>query len=253
MSTPIMSTRDFIMRLELPEPGPTFESAATIEHEFSSARQAVAVGSQIAEFTETVPSTVRGPIANSLLLAQLAADKATAQSPDVFDWYEKYSQVLRGIGWQVRDVDFATQTVGNTNAAVHKEIIPVLTALLGPQMAAVSIVIGVLQGLQNMEANSPWITLFDRTSRHAAGAKFQVTYVDADAQGQPEITLVCFGITAERTITQVLFFKFSAQRAELKTGTTRLAVSLERLHADKEAIAGRVKTFIAEFVQNIEI
>ena len=36
-----------------------------------------------------------------------------------------------------------------------------------------------------------------------------MSYVDADAQGHPEINLVCVGIEADQTITQVLFLSRS--------------------------------------------
>jgi len=245
------SARDYVMKLDLPEAGPAFEAATALE--FSDQREAVAVGAQLAEFTPAVPAGVRGAIADSILLAQLAANKVTTQTEDVFRWYDKYIEVLQNIGWQVRDLDFQAQQVSDQDAWVHKEIIPVLALLLGPQAAAASIVIAVLNGLQNMDASSPWITLFDQSSQHARGAKFQVSYVDADAQGHPEISLLCFGIQAERTITQVLFFKTSAQSAEVKKASAKLAVSMERLNSAKDALAGRVQPFIADYVKNIDI
>ena len=120
-------------------------------------------------------------------------------------------------------------------------------------VVTVSIVVGVLNGLQNMDKSTPWITLFDRASQHAHGAKFQVSFVDADADGQPEISLLCFGIQADRSITQVLFFKFSAQSAEVKTATGKLGVSMERLTGARDAIAARVKPFIQDYVTNLEL
>jgi hypothetical protein len=200
-----------------------------------------------------VPAGVRGAIADGILLAQLAANKVTTQTEDVFRWYDKYVEVLQNIGWQVRDLDFQTQQVSDQDAWVHKEIIPVLATLLGPQAAAASIVIAVLKGLQDMDSSSPWITLFDQASQHARGAKFQVSYVDADAQGHPEISLLCFGIQAQRTITQVLFFKYSAQSAEVKQASAKLAVSMERLNSAKDALAARVQPFIADYVKNLDI
>jgi hypothetical protein len=200
-----------------------------------------------------VPADMRSAIADNILLAQLAANKATAEAPDVFRWYDTYVEVLQHIGWQIHNVEFQTQTVSDENAGMHKAIIPVITAMLGPQAAAVSIVLAVLNGLQEMDAGAPWITLFDQASQHAHGAKFQVSYVDADAHGQPEIALVCFGIRAQRTITQVLFFKFSAQTAEVKRASSKLTVSMERLNSAKAAIAGRVQPFIADYVASIDI
>jgi hypothetical protein len=111
----------------------------------------------------------------------------------------------------------------------------------------------VLNGLKDMNASSPWITLFNRQSQHASGAKFQVTYVDSDATGQPQLTLVCFAVNAQKTLTQVLFFKFTSQTLQLKQSTGKLGVTLDRLNVDRTAIAGRVDSFIASNIQNIEI
>ena len=245
------SARDYVLSLALPEAGPAFETARSFE--FSERQEAVAVGAQLAEFTDAVPAEVRGAIADSILLAQLAANKAAGESQDVFRWYDKYVEVLQNLGWQIRDVDFQTQTVSDQNAGMHKAIAPVLMAMLGPQAAAASIVLAVLNGLEEMDSSTPWITLFDRASQHARGAKFQVSYVDADAHGHPEITLLSVGIRANRTITQVLFFKFSAQDAELKKAAGKMAVSMQRLNSARDAIAERVQPFIADFVKNVEI
>jgi hypothetical protein len=247
----VTSARDYVLTLDLPEAGPAYETAKSME--FSDRREAVTVGAQLAEFTDAVPADVRSAIADSILLAQLAANKATAEAQDVFRWYDTYVEVLQHIGWQIHDVEFQTQIISDENAGMHKAIIPVITPMLGPQAAAASIVLAVLNGLQEMGAGAPWITLFDQASQHAHGAKFQVSYVDADAHGQPEIALVCFSIRAQRTITQVLFFKFSAQTAEVKKASSKLAVSMERLNSAKAAIAGRVQPFIADYVASIDI
>jgi hypothetical protein len=239
MSKSAQAIHEFVTALELPEVGPRFESAAVPEPpQFTDKREVVAVGPQLAEFSSAVPADLRPLISNSMLLAQLAASKATAQATTAFECHGSEEQV---------------QEVSNKNLGVHKAIIPVLTAILGPAVAATSMIISVLQGLQEMDASSPWITLFDQSSQHAKGAKFQISYVDADRNGEPAISLLAFSIQAERTITQVLFFKFSAQKAELRKSTSTLATTAARLTADKDVIAGRVQNFIADFVKNIEI
>jgi hypothetical protein len=244
------STRDYVMSLDLPDPGPpSFESAP----DFTDSRQAVAVGSQLTEFTAAVSTDARSAISNSLLLAQLAANKAASQAADVFTWYGKYCEVLQGVGWQSQDLDFQNQATTGQNLDVHKAIIPVIALALGPAAAAASIVLAVLNGLKDMNASSPWITLFNRQSQHASGAKFQVTYVDSDANAQPQLTLLCFAVTAQQTLTQVLFFKFQNQNVEFKQSTGKLGVTLDRLNSDRAAIAGRVDSYIADNIQNIEI
>jgi hypothetical protein len=145
------------------------------------------------------------------------------------------------------------QDVSDKNLSVNKAIIPVITALLGPQVAAVSMVLSVLNGLKDMDSTSPWITLFNQSSQHSSGAKFQLSYVDADASAQPQITLVCLAINATRTITQVLFFKFSSAGAQLKRGKTTMSTSSALLEAGKAAIQQRVNDYIAANIANISI
>jgi hypothetical protein len=247
----MQSARDYVMRLDLPDSPPGFESAP--EPDFTTSQQALTVGSQLTEFTPKVSSDARSAISNSLLLAQLAANKAANQTTDVFAWYGKYNEVLRGIGWLSRNLDFQGQANTTQDLDVHRAIIPVIMTALGPAAAAVSIVLSVLNGLKDMNADSPWITLFNRQSEHASGAKFQMTYVDSDANGQPQLTLVCFAVKAQKTLTQVLFFKFQSQHVELKQATDSLVVTLDRLNADRAAIAGRVDSFVTSNIQSIDI
>jgi hypothetical protein len=248
------SAREYVLGIVLPEApgGPAFESTRAPAI-FSTQKQAVAIGGQLAEFTEAVTPDLRTAISDGILLAQLAANKATGGAGDVLEWYNKYVEVLQNIGWQIKDFDFRRQQVDNQQLDMHEAIIPVITAMLGPQVAAASIVISIFQGLQQMDKSRPWITLFDKASQHADGAKFQVGYVDADAYGQPQITLLCFGIKAQRTITQVLFFKTSEESAEIRKAEAKLAVSLERLNSAKDALAERVTPFVSDFIKNVEI
>ncbi|NJN40523.1 MAG: hypothetical protein HC807_06350 [Gammaproteobacteria bacterium] len=249
------SARDYVLGIALPDApestGPAFES--TRAPMFANQKQAVAIGGQLAEFTEAVAPDLRAAISDGILLAQLAANKATAASGDVFKWYETYVEVLQNIGWQIQDFEFRRQQVDKQSLDMHEALIPVITALLGPQVAAASIVVSILQGLQQMDKTRPWITLFDKASQHVDGAKFQVGYVDADETGQPQIALLCFGIQAQRTITQVLFLKSSEDRAEVKKAEARLTVSLARLNSARDALAERVTPFVNDFVKNVEI
>jgi hypothetical protein len=246
--------REFVLSLDLPETGPMFETAAVPEPPtFTGKQEVVAVGAQLTEFSDKVSAELRPLISNSMLLAQLAANKAAGDAATVLDWYGKYRDVLTNIGWATQSNEDRVQQVSNKNLGVHKAIIPVLTAMLGPAVAAASMIVAVLQGLNEMDSASPWITLFDRSSQHAHGAKFQISYVDADKQGEPVISLLACAIEADRTITQVLFFKFSAQKAELHTSATSLGTTASRLNTDKDAIESRVHSFISDFVKNIEI
>jgi hypothetical protein len=242
----------YVQNLDLPDAGPQLEAAPPVE--FGKEPEVVTVGAQLAEFSVAVPPEQRAVVADCLLLAQLAANKATAMNDDLHAWYDQYLLVLQKLGWLQTSMEFKATEVDDLDAGVHKAILPVLTAMLGPVAAATSMVVTVLKGLQEMDNDNPWITLFDRASSHASGAKFQLGFVDADmAGGTVKVQLVALAIDARRRITQVLFFKFSSDRAKLAVAKGDLSVGADRLQAIRQVVADRVAPFVVDNIEKIDI
>lgn len=244
----------YVLALDLPEKEPQYERTTPVV-EFSDQREAVTVGAQLAEFSENVTPGQRAAVSDCLLLAQLAANKATAMGLDLMAWYRKYIEVLQNIGWTTTSMSFEERRVDDTDADVHQVIIPVLTSMLGPIASAASIVVSVLEGLQQMDKANPWITLFDRASQHASGAKFQLGFVDASAGGDAtvQIKLLALAIDAKRSVTQVLFFKFSGQEAKLASADGQFDIGAARLDSIKDAVTQRVAPFLNDNISKIDL
>jgi hypothetical protein len=245
---------EYATTVALPDTGPQYESAAPAASvDIPSGQAVVAVGSQLTEFMPAVTAGVRRAITDSLLLAQLAANKAAADSNDIFNWYNQYTGALMKLGWNLKNADFQAQAIHSRNADLHEEIIPIIGAMLGNTVAAASLAMSVLNGLQNMNKNQPWIKLFERNSSHASGAKFQISYVDMNAQGDPSVTTAFFSIHADRAVTQVLFLKFAEHEATLRKASGDMSISTGLLTAAGSAISNRVQNFVVDFVSNVEI
>ncbi|RZL88858.1 MAG: hypothetical protein EOP82_21565 [Variovorax sp.] len=256
MNSTADQTRAYVSNLDLPAHGPRFEAVEDDSQApvlFGATPQAVVIGAQIAEFAAGVDGSTRSAVADSLLIAQLAANKAADSATNVMAWYRKYVDVLQNLGWVVGDMEFKEQTVSDTNAGVHTAIIPVVMSMLAPGSTALTMVLSVLDGLKEMDRNSKWITLFDKASQHARGAKFQFSHVDADSSGNPRISALCFGMLADHTVTQVLFFKFSQDHVSFESANGSLSMTTQQLDAVRDSIAARVRPFVVDFVQNLDI
>ena len=245
---------DFIQSIELPEQGPALEGAPE-PVTYGDQPEVATVGSQITQFSANVTPAQRAAVADCLLLAQLAANKASGGDPDQMAWYRKYVEVLQNIGWNTEAMTWEQRQVQNTDLSVHQEIIPVLAAALGPAVAMASMIIGVLTGLQNMNKSSPWITLFNRASQHASGATFQLGYVDVGSGGDSSIgvRLLAVAIDAKNTITQVLFFKFSDAKATLRSANGQLGISNARLDSIKASVSQRVLPFLEQNIAQLDL
>ena len=221
---------------------------------FRNDDQAVAVGSQIAEFARNVPAEIRPQISNSILLAQLAANKAVGDTAGTSAaWRESYQNVLFNTGWTFEGSSVGMQEIKENNLEVHKAIIPILTAVLGPAVTATALVTTVLNGLASMNQDTPWITLFNRESRRASVNQFQIGYVQAPGGAVPRMSTIFFELNVTGVVTQVLLFKFSSANGSLFHSHSDLSISPSLLADISDVIQRKVAAHAQTFIQGIEI
>jgi hypothetical protein len=247
---------DFINQIDLPEePSFSIERAdgSTAAPTYEPKDQAVAIGSQIAEFSQLVPVELRPAISNSFLLAQLAANKElTKTGGDSLSWYAKYNEVLSNVGWVVEGSAKNMREVSGAKLHVHEEILAVVAVALGPAVAAASVITAALKGLSKMSEGSAWITLFERESQRARANQFQISYVDA-TDGNPSIKLDGFELDAARSVTQVLFFKFGKEKATFRHYTSKLSLNMDVFKAIQKAVEQKVGSHVSGYVASIDI
>jgi len=213
--------------------------------------QAQVVGSGVFSFAEGVTADVREAISDSALLAQLVANKKTPVEQDPVAWFKTYSEVLQNVGWTLQVGQWDDYTAKGNAAEVHDKILEVLTAALGPTAAAVAIVTATVKALQGMNANSPWITLFNRESQRAKIARFQVGLVEKNEQSDVFVSLLVCLIKAEETITQVLFFKYRAAKAHFEANGAKVSINRAALADLGPAIRTKVRAYQKDYLSSI--
>jgi hypothetical protein len=249
-----MESINYIQSLELPSPelrGPG--EPASPPPRFTGDGQALTIGAGMTEFSKDVPQTLRPAVSDSLLLAQLAADKATAGRDDPWAWFSNYNSVFRKIGWVCDSAEGAAQAFSDINLELHQAIIPLLTAAFGPAVAATSLIITALTQLQTMNKESPWITIFHRKSASVNAAKFGTSYVGLGIDGEAEIKTVFFGVEARQRITQVLFLNLSSGSARVKSATSNARLSAEMISRVEGTLKDKVTPYISDNIKNIDI
>jgi len=232
--------------IELDEPPapPTYNNKA----------QAFAIGSQLVEFSGRVPAALRPAIINSVLLAQLAANKELSKKGgDTLSWYAKYNEVLANVGWVIEGSASNFRQVSETKLHVYEEILPMLAAVFGPAAAARSIIVLALRELQAMNNDARWLALFDRASQRAHANQFQLAYVDAPNAAAPIMKLASFELEAKNSVTQVLFFKFGSQRATLRHYSSTLSVNSAVFDGVQAALQQKVAGFLPSYVTALDI
>lgn len=215
--------------------------------------QLVAIGSLIAEFRTGLDATTRRAVAESLLLAHLAANRSAADDSGIANWYRRYTDVLTNTGWTAKAMAFTHQELPATEGGVREAVLPVLSTMLGPKLATSSLLLPLLSGLGQWQQEPLGIQLFHRASEHLGGARFQIAFIDADASGNPEAQVLCIGIEAERTITAVLFFKTTNERAQIHHASGHFSISSAMLDGTRDAVSQRVASQFPAMVRNLEV
>jgi hypothetical protein len=232
--------------------GKKAKAATVAEFDFDKHKnEALVVGSDIISFVKGVTEQRREDIVNSALLAQLIANAAVPDKTHVFAWYDKYFDALTQIGWVVQDRQFIEHVEHGSSLEVHKAIIKLATAVLGPGATALVVVEETLNALQSMDENSPWITLFSQQSQAAKTARFQVTLAEQAPDGQFLVTLLAFGLSAAKRVTQVLFFKFGKSDVQLKHSSGKVTINETVLNHIRDTVNERLAEYADAFIKKL--
>jgi hypothetical protein len=258
MTTPSLAeARSFVLQAELPAPLLLLgEPSPGAESPFDAAKQqAAVVGSDIVSFVDEITPEQRQDIVNASLLAQLVANKRVADPADldgILAWYKQYFDAMSLLGFAVQDRGFAQYTEKGDSFEAHEAIIDVVTAALGGAPAALPLVLKTLESLKKMSEDTPWITLFNRESRNANTARFQVSVADNNAKGA-SLNVFAFGLTANASVTQVLFFKFKKNQATLQHDSSTLTINPTVLAGIRDDVAQKIVRFSKDFVAGLDV
>jgi hypothetical protein len=214
----------------------------------------VVVGSGMVSFRPGVTQAQREAISNSLLLAQLVLKKQNVSPQDAQTWFHEYAGVLAHLGWLVETSEVTEYVSNDDGLDVHEAIMAVAAVLLGPgAVAAAPLIEATLRALRSMDTSTPWITLFNRESRRATTASFQLSLADADPQGKVTVSMMAFTLDSTLDITQVLFFKVSRNDASLKRVATVAEINLSVLDAVQNDLRDKVSSFTSHYLSDIAL
>lgn len=205
--------------------------------------QALVIGSDVVSFTVGVEADFRQAIADSALFGQLVALNKKGTAGDAMKFFDAYLTTLAGLGWMIQTRETATIKLRTDGFDVHSAITGVITAFLSPIAGAAVAVVAVLDGLHTMNANEPFITLFNKRSHFQTLSRFQFTFVHNDPVHGLCAEIAAFALNAEVGETQVLFFKINKESSALSRSLGTLSIDTEALKALKPNLAAKVGDF----------
>jgi hypothetical protein len=159
--------------------------------------------------------------------------------------------VLQNIGWVMQARAWNDYTTEGTGAEVHQKVIEVLTVALGPSAAATAIVKSAIDALAAMQPGSSWITIFSREVQHATISRFQVGLVETGENDDVFVSLLACLIKAQKSITQVLFFKYRHEQASFAASSSKVSINRAALTDLQPDIRKKVRAYQRDYLSSI--
>lgn len=255
MAFDLEHAKQFLKIASLPEKPALFSVAPgmgmpTLE---PAKQQALVVGSNVVSFTTGVEVDVKQAITDSSLFAQLAATNAVGHDADPLVFFDAYFANLATLGWQILQKETAELSSDEDAFDVHQAIIGVITSFLSPIAGAAAAVLVVLEGLHKMDADAPFITLFNRQSHHGEIGRFQLTYIYLDAAHGLRAEAMAFSLKADREVTQVLFFKLQKGKTSLRRSTGSLSIDANAMKALQPQLAAKMADYRKLYIAGVEL
>lgn len=250
----VTNPRTFIGQAEIGQLSP-FEAAegdAMPPLDLNKLPPGVVSGQTLIDFSATPDAEVRAGVTLSMLFASRVATQAVkVNGGNEDDWLATYTSSLGRLGFATAGMAMVKSSFKKTGVEVHKAIIPFLTIAFGG--AAIGpIILAALQNLQSMNADKPWITLFEHQAK-----RFNVREMHfAAVSSTPTDTLIRYAIARLNVAvdqTTILFFKITQASAEFESATTTMTANNSLLAASEQDLRLRLGAMTKKFITGMDI
>ena len=204
-------------------------------------------GTTLIDFSAVPSMTVRAGVSLSMLFASRVATAAVASDADPDAWLAEYTSNLGKLGFALSGSAIVHSRFKKTGLSVHQAIIPFLTVAFGGALIGPIILAG-LKNLQDADAGSPWIKLFDRETRRFNARELHFAAVSSDAT-DTSIRYAIARLNVSMSETSVLFFRLTEAEANYDSVTTTMAANNSLMAVTEPDLRARLSASSGSFIK----
>ena len=201
-------------------------------------------------FLAGVDRQSQADVLNSMLLAQLAANKKFDREKDTVAWYAFYHDVLENLGWVVQQFAFARYDVAGSTATVDKVVLDLLAAVATENGVAVAK--SAIQALKALSSDDHRFTIFKHSSHSAQNGNFQVANCSSTG-GVLKMSLGAFYFSSTQEDTQVLFFGWSSSNTNIYQSGQSIVLDRDVYAQVRQNVIAKLGEHAKTFVDDLDI
>lgn len=205
----------------------------------------------LVSFASSVTGQLRSDVLQTILLAQMAANKQFPGQEKLFDWYNVFLSVLAKIGWIVENLNEQNYDSAKSEFELDNVIIDILSTAFGKNY--ILIIKKTLEAIKNMNDEDKKIKAFEKNTRSVSQRGFQIALANEEA-GVVAIQIATFMLDTSLDVRRILFFKTEKEDAGLQYIIKRATLNSAAYNGDlRKLVNAKIKDVLLTNISEIEI
>ena len=222
------------------------------------------VGGSPCFFASSVSAENRQAVMDSMLFAQLAANKQVPQGQDnnTIEWYNAFRNILVYLGWTSKSFEFSEVEAHGPTFSINSAFLKMLSDFV----IAAGLKDGskILDGIKNMistlesDQTGHYFTIYSHFHQNARQNAFDIGVVTQDPNADPEVSvpilvLFAFDMNVNASKLQVLWATYESSSTHVKSAQNQVILNKKMFQKVQDTVETRLGDRMKDCITGIAI
>jgi hypothetical protein len=198
---------------------------------------AALLGSTVAAYDEALSEQDREAFDDTILYAEIRADKLFNRETQRRQWYREYSRALTNCGWPTVNDPYKEYISQELDFTMDEAALQIIALVAGADKLKILPLIS--SAFNSLEKNEGAIKLVELKSKKNRAANFQIVPC-ISLGGRPTMIACAMQMESSDILTKVLFFKFRKEDIKLYSAATRRTLNRRAYNVVKHIVQAEV-------------
>lgn len=238
----------FVRSLDVP--APALRSRATPAAIEDDTEAAYNVKSSLMSFVSGVSAQNKSDALNSVLLAELAANKKFDKFKQTDDWYDFYTKVLSNIGWASESFQFSEFQLSGSTVQVDQILVDVMAAALTQNEMA--LMKAALDAQKKLAETDHRFVVWEQETHTDSQGNFRIG-IGAEIGGVFTMKIGAFKFTTTQTDTHLFGIRWSASTDKIFSADQQVTLDTGVYDKVRDDIVTKLGNNAVNFVLSLDI
>jgi hypothetical protein len=209
------------------------------------------VGNTVASFVDGVTGQQKNDVLNSMLLAQLAANRRFDKYTDPIGYAKFYGSVLENVGWVIPQFQFRSLRSNQARFTMDSVILRLFKGLLsGDELETLQ---AAMEAVKALDEGDRRLRIFSQNAAQGAAGNFQMTNVGVSSGGTLSMKLGAFQFNTSSSVTNILWWSYSGNETSMKVMSTTFVLNEQVYSRIRDAVLNKLGTRATQYIGGLEI